>query len=208
MSPLSLLDLGTSHTASEERLFAGARLLASAVAARVEATLHDRGARTVRHRLETLVHEFSGARPTPLTLPPAERRVLDAWEGVAATALAAALATLAADLAPLWASHPDTVRLRLLDLLMALARRGARGDPTGEVRAALIPAALGVLGLRAWRDVEILVGDLGHGLVLQRDIMGGGARLQAGAAAVCGGSGRLWLCGAADRPARPGRRPP
>jgi len=150
--------------ASEERLFGGARLLASAVAARVEATLHDRGARTVRHRLETLVHEFSGARPTPLTLPPAERHVLEAWEGVAATALAAALATLAADLAPLWASHPDTVRLRLLDLLMTLARRGARGDPTGEVRAALIPAALGVLGLRAWRDVEILVGDLGRDL--------------------------------------------
>jgi len=45
-------------------------------------------------------------------------------------------------------------------------------------------------------------------LVLQRDIMGGGARLQAGAAVVCGGSGRPWLCGAADRPARPGQRPP
>ena len=44
--------------------------------------------------------------------------------------------------------------------------------------------------------------------ILQRDIMGDRARLQAGAAAVCGGSGRPWLCGAADRPARPGQRPP
>ena len=112
----------------------------------------------------------------------------------------------------------DTIRTHTLALLTG-APQPTQAPLTGMTQPAPPPGGYGrqptwdylvldVTTVEGRRVAATVNGEEASVLVLQRDIMGDRARLQAGAAAVCGGSGRPWLCGAADRPARPGQRPP
>jgi AraC-like DNA-binding protein len=141
-------------------------LLAGAVTATAEAALHDRAWRAVRLRLDALIRELCAPRPAApaVALPPAERSVVDAWAAGDARALRATLRQVAAALAPDWSQHPVVARLRLLDLLIALARHGECAGAHGEVRDTLIPFATALLGARTWPEVESLLGDLGREL--------------------------------------------
>jgi two-component system response regulator YesN len=151
---------------AEDRLSSGARLLAGSLTATAAARLHDRIWQTVRLRLDALIRELCAPRPgaTVMALPTPERGVVDAWASGDVRRLRAALRQVAASIAPSWPQHPALARLRLLDLLIALARHGAPAGASGEVRDALIPFATSVVGAHSWPELESLLGDLGREL--------------------------------------------
>ncbi len=150
----------------EDLLLSGARLLAASLTAVAAARLQDRVWQAVRLRLDALIRELCTPRPgmPAMALPTPERGVVDAWASGDVRRLRAALRQVAASIAPSWPQHPVLARLRLLDLLIALARHGESAGAPGEVRDALIPFATSVVGARTWPEMESLLGDLGREL--------------------------------------------